>query len=57
MFRRTKTPRKLLVKKGSQTSLKDPVGVRPPCELSFVCFLSSVNTWKGPRWESRSEII
>uniref|UniRef100_A0A8C0K104 Kinesin-like protein n=1 Tax=Canis lupus dingo TaxID=286419 RepID=A0A8C0K104_CANLU len=25
--RRTKTPRKLLVKKGSQTSLKDPVGV------------------------------
>ncbi|XP_077602519.1 kinesin-like protein KIF23 isoform X3 [Crocuta crocuta] len=27
MFRRTKTPRKLLVKKGSQTSLKDPVGV------------------------------
>uniref|UniRef100_A0A452SQ91 Kinesin-like protein n=1 Tax=Ursus americanus TaxID=9643 RepID=A0A452SQ91_URSAM len=27
MTRRTKTPRKLLVKKGSQTSLKDPVGV------------------------------
>ncbi|XP_077737799.1 kinesin-like protein KIF23 isoform X10 [Canis aureus] len=26
-IRRTKTPRKLLVKKGSQTSLKDPVGV------------------------------
>uniref|UniRef100_A0A8C9M4F4 Kinesin-like protein n=1 Tax=Panthera tigris altaica TaxID=74533 RepID=A0A8C9M4F4_PANTA len=26
-MKRTKTPRKLLVKKGSQTSLKDPVGV------------------------------
>jgi hypothetical protein len=46
--RRAKTPRKLLVKKGSQTNLKDPVGVRPACGFVSVFFfshLSSMCAW------------
>lgn len=57
MTRRAKTPRKPTVKKGSQTNLKDPVGVRYPCEFMCVClrnlslqsFLSYVYAWKGKK--------
>lgn len=38
MTRRTKTPRKPPVKKGSQASLKDPVGVRSACEFVYSFF-------------------
>ncbi|XP_019581206.2 kinesin-like protein KIF23 isoform X3 [Rhinolophus sinicus] len=44
---RTKTPRKLVVKKGSQTSLKDPVGVycrvRPLSFLDQECCIEVIN--------------
>lgn len=37
--RKAKMPRKPVMKKGSQTNIKDPVGVRFIC----VCFLYSVS--------------
>lgn len=57
MSRRTKTPRKPVVKKGSQTSLKDPVGVRSPCKFICMCssFLLSLLGMLG-RWRCGSRV-